>query len=380
MVNSYNLRARLLPQEAPTNLKQKLKSKLGKLKGGQKVYALEGTSTANTKFSVKIKGAKVAANQKQFDRMMQDHALVPISTKDIRSRDEAGTLQPGEVIFVKVDDLAQMKLNVRGIKNALSAETTDLRVVRAKVQLFRALDSKVFWETLKDDFIDKSSQPIEADTLQRADQALHELPKIKLTSEQRENLIEARTGGSNTISENPAKKNDWLRAEQFMLELVDSDNDLTMEDLFKLNSLMNGDENDEIGGGELRDHETSRGGFGGPHYIGKDDVEPMMKGLLDYINNGIKKGENPIVLAAKAYQQMVSIHPFSDGNGRTCRLVMDLLLIKAGLPPPSLKNEEINVAIFGKQHGVEYMPEEVTPTEAVNVLLTRVQRTYDSIS
>ncbi len=37
--------------------------------------------------------------------------------------------------------------------------------------------------------------------------------------------------------------------------------------------------------------------------------------------------------AFDAHERLVTIHPFSDGNGRTARLLMNLLLLKAGYPP-----------------------------------------------
>ena len=37
--------------------------------------------------------------------------------------------------------------------------------------------------------------------------------------------------------------------------------------------------------------------------------------------------------AALAHHRLVAIHPFLDGNGRTARLVMNLLLMQAGYPP-----------------------------------------------
>ena len=37
--------------------------------------------------------------------------------------------------------------------------------------------------------------------------------------------------------------------------------------------------------------------------------------------------------AFAAHARLVGIHPFSDGNGRTARLLMNLLLIQAGYPP-----------------------------------------------
>ena len=42
---------------------------------------------------------------------------------------------------------------------------------------------------------------------------------------------------------------------------------------------------------------------------------------------------HPIERAALAHHRMVAIHPFLDGNGRTARLVMNLLLMREGYPP-----------------------------------------------
>jgi Fic family protein len=41
----------------------------------------------------------------------------------------------------------------------------------------------------------------------------------------------------------------------------------------------------------------------------------------------------PVVLTALAHHRLVAIHPFIDGNGRTARLVMNLILLRAGYPP-----------------------------------------------
>lgn len=38
-------------------------------------------------------------------------------------------------------------------------------------------------------------------------------------------------------------------------------------------------------------------------------------------------------LAATAHHRLVEIHPFIDGNGRTARLVMNLILMRSGYPP-----------------------------------------------
>ena len=41
----------------------------------------------------------------------------------------------------------------------------------------------------------------------------------------------------------------------------------------------------------------------------------------------------PLALAAMAHHKLVAIHPFIDGNGRTARLLMNLVLMRAGYPP-----------------------------------------------
>ena len=47
-----------------------------------------------------------------------------------------------------------------------------------------------------------------------------------------------------------------------------------------------------------------------------------------------QKGKlGPVALAAMAHHKLVEIHPFIDGNGRTARLVMNVILMRAGYPP-----------------------------------------------
>jgi Fic family protein len=51
---------------------------------------------------------------------------------------------------------------------------------------------------------------------------------------------------------------------------------------------------------------------------------------------------HPVVLAAEMHERLVTIHPFIDGNGRTARLVMNLILMKAGFPITNIKSEKTN--------------------------------------
>jgi Fic family protein len=49
---------------------------------------------------------------------------------------------------------------------------------------------------------------------------------------------------------------------------------------------------------------------------------------------------HPAEFAAQAHYRLVSIHPFVDGNGRTSRLLMNLLLMQHGFPPLFIRTRE----------------------------------------
>ena len=54
---------------------------------------------------------------------------------------------------------------------------------------------------------------------------------------------------------------------------------------------------------------------------------------------------HPVEFAAHAHRRLVDIHPFEDGNGRTARLLMNLILVNRGFCivsiPPILRREYI---------------------------------------
>ena len=48
---------------------------------------------------------------------------------------------------------------------------------------------------------------------------------------------------------------------------------------------------------------------------------------------------HPVILAAEMHEKLVTIHPFIDGNGRTSRLVMNLILLKHGYIIANIKGD-----------------------------------------
>ncbi|MDP4797430.1 MAG: Fic family protein [Crocinitomicaceae bacterium] len=93
-----------------------------------------------------------------------------------------------------------------------------------------------------------------------------------------------------------------------------------------------------------------------PEYAGKyRDVQVMIKGsshmppqpylvqkqmeeLVDWYKQN-KKNIHPVVLAAEMHERLVTIHPFIDGNGRTSRLLMNLILLSSGFVIANIKGD-----------------------------------------
>ena len=63
------------------------------------------------------------------------------------------------------------------------------------------------------------------------------------------------------------------------------------------------------------------------------DREELIRNLLSNLFNWMNNGDDvhPIIKAAIAHYQFESIHPFSDGNGRTGRIMVVLYLVEQGL-------------------------------------------------
>ena len=62
------------------------------------------------------------------------------------------------------------------------------------------------------------------------------------------------------------------------------------------------------------------------------EVGRLMAEWGDWLNDGTHD-LHPVERSALAHHRLVAIHPFIDGNGRTARLMMNLLLMRDGYPP-----------------------------------------------
>ena len=72
-----------------------------------------------------------------------------------------------------------------------------------------------------------------------------------------------------------------------------------------------------------------------PHFL---QVSNDMQELFAWYEQE-KEQLHPVELAALSHFKFVYIHPFADGNGRTARLLMNLILMGHGFPPAIVKAE-----------------------------------------
>jgi Fic family protein len=72
-----------------------------------------------------------------------------------------------------------------------------------------------------------------------------------------------------------------------------------------------------------------------PNYV---KVPQLMADFAAWLQVG--NPDHPAKIAADAHYKLVTIHPFADGNGRTARLLMNLLLMRTGYPAAIIRPED----------------------------------------
>ncbi|MFV5701299.1 Fic family protein [Flavobacterium sp. XS2P12] len=127
------------------------------------------------------------------------------------------------------------------------------------------------------------------------------------------------------------------KAIDYLYSIVDEDYNLQSIDILSLHGLVLRSIEDDFAG-RIRN--------GGVRITGANFTPPnankvpdLLDELIDFINTNPLE-LNDIELATVFHHKLVWIHPFFDGNGRTVRLAMNLLLMRSGFPPAIiLKND-----------------------------------------
>ncbi len=78
-------------------------------------------------------------------------------------------------------------------------------------------------------------------------------------------------------------------------------------------------------------------------------VPELMEEFIAWLQSN--NADHPVKIAIDAHFKLVSIHPFVDGNGRTARLFMNLLLKQVGYPPAIVRKEDRSTYINSLEKG-----------------------------
>ena len=132
-----------------------------------------------------------------------------------------------------------------------------------------------------------------------------------------------------------AKNHD--KAVDYLYEIVSQDYILRSIDILSLHGLVLRTIEDDFAG-RIRNAGVR---ITGANFVppNANKVSDLLDELIFFVNEN-PLGLNDIELATIFHHKLVWIHPFFDGNGRTVRLAMNLLLMRKGFPPAIiLKND-----------------------------------------
>ena len=134
--------------------------------------------------------------------------------------------------------------------------------------------------------------------------------------------------------------------------------------------------------GQFKDRNNYIYNYQGERYdfIDSDDTIEAMNKLSNWLENALKlheKGKYPMNIPQIAFDyhlRFLTIHPFLDGNGRTARILTNLILIANGYPPIIVKTEEKEVYNKHISHAQQY---EQNPESLYIFLAQLLIRSFD---
>lgn len=112
-------------------------------------------------------------------------------------------------------------------------------------------------------------------------------------------------------------------------EMLRYEKDLNLNEILYWHRMLFRNSKPEIAG-KIRRHQVAvaRSKVEFPFYA---ELNALLRDFFGWYDK-VKKKLHPIELAALVHLKFVSIHPFSDGNGRICRLIMNFVLHRYGYP------------------------------------------------
>jgi Fic family protein len=127
------------------------------------------------------------------------------------------------------------------------------------------------------------------------------------------------------------------RALDWVLEIAARrDDPITEADIRNLHHLVVANSKPEIAGRYADSARYVNTNAGLHHFPAPVEVPALMQAFCRWLG----AARNTPETAFEAHRELVGIHPFNDGNGRTARLLMNLVLARAGFPPVAVRPED----------------------------------------
>lgn len=156
-----------------------------------------------------------------------------------------------------------------------------------------------------------------------------------LTLRETQVVLEGITVGGKTIKEHLEAIN-HEKAIIYLDELVKDNKPITEWNIKNIHQLILKEIDNENAGRYRKENVTIKGATHiPPDYV---KIPELMEKLI--LNYETWNKYHPIIQAALLHGELVKIHPFVDGNGRTSRLIMNLDLMNNGYNPVIIKKED----------------------------------------
>ena len=225
-----------------------------------------------------------------------------------------------------------------------ATKPADKRVIKAdNLDFIIDLEDNYFNEVDKLKKELDSKRPIPKETLRSLEESINlewtynsnGIEGNTLTLRETQVVLEGITVGGKSIKEHLEAIN-HEKAILYLNDLVKENNPITEWNIKSIHQLVLKDIDDENAGRYRRENVTIKGAIHiPPDYLKVPEL--MEKLILNYEN---WNNFHPIIQAALLHGELVKIHPFIDGNGRTSRLLMNLDLMNHGYNPVIIKKED----------------------------------------
>ncbi|MBK8549856.1 MAG: Fic family protein [Ignavibacteria bacterium] len=146
-----------------------------------------------------------------------------------------------------------------------------------------------------------------------------------------EKILKNKLGIKSKKDLDSAEYDAYVNAENTLIKKVQIDHEFCIEDIHNVNKIFLG--NIYNWAGKLRDVNISKGGFTFASAFA------LPEALKDFEKNVLRRNtpphgdlENVIRQIAEVHTELLILHPYREGNGRTARLLAILMAYQAGLP------------------------------------------------